>query len=1138
MKPSWHKWILGAAVATTVCTPAYAQKKPEGGKDELSAAAQGDQAAKNVVRPDQGSADVSKVAEEGEREKFREDVEKKLSETRQRQIKEMRAILARDPLYKNKADLLFRIAEKEWEEAKYRYFLTRKDYDKQYEAYLNGTLKKKPDEPTADYSKAIDEYKALLKEFPNYSRIDEVMFYLGRGLISADKKKDGASYMLRLTKDYPKSKYVTDAYLAVAEYYFDQDLLFAAKTNYLKVLENKESSQYPYALYKLGYVHYNLKEYQDGIKSFQNVVELQKGNDKRKVYFTQQAYSALVLCYAELDDGWKEARDYYKKQGGRPLEIEYLEKIGGIFNKQDKTDEEIAVFEYLIGADKQAKTVPAYAEKITAAYKKLENVDADTAELTKTDPIINRFLGEFDPKSTWYVTNKGDEEAITRANQYREEQLDWLISWYHQHAQKNEEKPGQAERVGRFYRSAAENYERYLAWFPESKDLYEKEFFLAEIYYFQTKEWDKAAGHYGSVVKRDPKGKYSVESAYAVILAMEEKMFDAGVAKRPDVKAPPKGKKADPKDKGKMEVGADVTYVKKDPNDKFEPIPETPLHPTEEAFVKACEGYVTEYPKDKEVPFVSFRAAEIYINKGHYSEGIKRLEVIIEHHSAHKYAGHAVATLFDANYRLKRWDQMERWGRYMLDKKNFEVLSKAKLEEVIAISINEYATELSKKGENEKAREQMLRFIKEFPTHPKAPIALFNAAAISEKAERTQEAIDLYESLIKRYPKEPQATEAHFVLGALYESQTDFDKAADYFEKMAAFPDVPQMADSLYNAGAIRVALEQNEQAIAIFQTYVKKFPEREDTAEIFIKIADLYEKKKDWKKALETYDAYIKKYQKTQAQRLVEAFLRRGLVIQKQGAKTARRDAIVEFDKSLAAYKKLPEDIKAKREIGRAAAKAAFALSEYDYGDFESIKVSFPDNVLRRTLVQKAELLTKVEKSNFGVLDYKAHDVSAGALYRLGEMYYLFAKSLFDLPVPPELNEDEQVVYRAMLDDKATPLNEKAIEAMDNALKLAHKNHVYNEWSRKSAALLVKVSPAKFPVLEDAVVNTEWPVIATFTTTFIKSADGKIEDIEKLEKPAAPAAPADATPAPAAGAPAAPASAAPAADVKKEQSK
>ena len=123
------------------------------------------------------------------------------------------------------------------------------------------------------------------------------------------------------------------------------------------------------------------------------------------------------------------------------------------------------------------------------------------------------------------------------------------------------------------------------------------------------------------------------------------------------------------------------------------------------------------------------------------------------------------------------------------------------------------------------------------------------------------------------------------------------------------------------------------------------------------------------------------------------------------------------------------------------------------------------------------------------------------------------------------------------MLDDKATPLNEKAIEAMDNALKLAHKNHVYNEWSRKSAALLVKVSPAKFPVLEDAVVNTEWPVIATFTTTYIKTADGKIEDIAKPEKSATPPAAAGAAVTPAV-APAAPASATPPGDVKKEQSK
>ena len=46
----------------------------------------------------------------------------------------------------------------------------------------------------------------------------------------------------------------------------------------------------------------------------------------------------------------------------------------------------------------------------------------------------------------------------------------------------------------------------------------------------------------------------------------------------------------------------------------------------------------------------------------------------MEHHAKHRFAGYAAATLFDANYRLRRWDQMERWGRYMLKRRNFKVM--------------------------------------------------------------------------------------------------------------------------------------------------------------------------------------------------------------------------------------------------------------------------------------------------------------------------------------------------------------------------------------------------------------------------------------------------------------------------------
>lgn len=1107
---------LTVAVAL-FASPAIAQQR-DTARDGLATS---EAAAENVVKPDQGD-EAPPSLEDSELDQLVAEKEARLSEVRQRQIEQMRSILAKNPLYKKKADLLFRIAEKEWDEAKYRYFLERKKYERQYETYLEGTLKQKPEEPVADYGKALVEYKALLKEFPNYKRIDEVMFYLGRGLGTAGKKKEGASYMLRLTKEYPKSRYVTQAYLAVAEYYFDNDLLFAAKTNYLKVLEDKKSTQYPYALYKLGYVHYNLREYEDSIKSFKGVVDLSKGQDKRKVYFTNQAYSALTLSFAEVDDGWKRARDYFREVGGDDLAVRQLESVARIYNKQDKTDNEIAVYEYLITANKQGPKVPEYAEYITAAWKKQEDIE-------KTEKVINRFLTELDPKGSWYAVNKEKEEPRIRANQYREEQTDWLIGTFHTKAQEVEKLKDQ-ERADRFYAKAAVYYEKYIAWFPQAKDIYEKEFFLAEIYFFQTKQWDKAAEHYKAVVALDPKGKYSQESAYAVILSKEEKMADVGLIERPDRgKKGKRGKTAKPK----------VEYTKREKDDEFKPKPKEEIHPVEQEFLEACTAFLDLYPKHEDVPSVSFRSAEIFIKKGHYAEGVKRLEVIMEHHPKHEFAGFAAATLFDSNYRLRRWDQMERWARYMLEGRNYKVLKKKQLQDVIAVSINNYATELKEAGtkaakegngalaaeKKQAAVDQWLRFVKEFgreaKQQDKAAIALFNAAATTEELEKTEGAIDLYESIIKRYPKSSQATEAHFVLGALYESQTNFEVAATYFEKMASFPEVPQMADSLYNAGAIRAALEQYDRAIDIFETFIKKFPENDDSRGLMLQIAEFQVKQEQPDKALKTYDRYIKKYGKSHADTLVEIHLRKAELLQKKGDRRSNKQATAELDKANNVYKKLPEEAQQKPVVRQSAARVRFLQAEVVYDEFEAIKLEFPISKLRKGLVKKAELLGKSEKLFFEVLEFKSYNVSAGALYRIGESYQLYAQSLFDLPIPDGLTEDEQFVYRAELDDVAAPLQEKAIEATRRALELAHKHHVYNEWSRKSAALLVRLSPESFPVLDDATNNTDQPVAATFSTTFIADPSGKLEQMVP-PKPAAPA--------PAAGVPGAPAEAAPAA--------
>jgi tetratricopeptide (TPR) repeat protein len=485
----------------------------------------------------------------------------------------------------------------------------------------------------------------------------------------------------------------------------------------------------------------------------------------------------LALSFTEVENGWQNARDYFRSIEGkakRPgLTVEQLERMARIFDKQDKMSEQLAVYEYLISEDPTSFKIPEYADSMIATYKKQE-------DLMKTEEQVMRFFKYFEAKTSWGVANKGDSDdmqsARQRARQFREGQLDWMIASFHTKAQTLEKEKSDKDAAP-YYDKAATYYDLFINSFPDSKDLYEKEFFLAEIVSYQQGKWDLAIDHYTGVLKRDPKGKYSKESAYKVILCGEEKMATANLIPPPEHF----------KEAGKMNTKAkqaSVEYTKSDNDDDFKPIPKKELHETEQSFLEACKNYTEFYPEDAEVPSISFRAAELFIRAGHYAEGIKRLEVIMTYHSNHKFASFAAATLFDANYRLRRWDQMERWGRYMLDKKNFKVLKKNQLEDIIAVSINNFAAELSEKGSKlkkdgnfdegqklqDQAVDQMLRFIKEFPKHPKAAIALSNAAFLIEKAEWTKEAVELYECLIRNYKKSPQATEAYFVLGAFYES--------------------------------------------------------------------------------------------------------------------------------------------------------------------------------------------------------------------------------------------------------------------------------------------------------------------------------------------------------------------------------
>jgi outer membrane assembly lipoprotein YfiO len=58
---------------------------------------------------------------------------------------------------------------------------------------------------------AIGRYEAVLTDFPDYDRIDEVLFHISECLAASGRYAEALPYLARLQSEFPKSDYVDDA---------------------------------------------------------------------------------------------------------------------------------------------------------------------------------------------------------------------------------------------------------------------------------------------------------------------------------------------------------------------------------------------------------------------------------------------------------------------------------------------------------------------------------------------------------------------------------------------------------------------------------------------------------------------------------------------------------------------------------------------------------------------------------------------------------------------------------------------------------------------------------------------------------------------------------------------------------------
>jgi len=402
-----------------------------------------------------------------------------------------------------------------------------------------------------------------------------------------------------------------------------------------------------------------------------------------------------------------------------------------------------------------------------------------------------------------------------------------------------------------------------------------------------------------------------------------------------------------------------------------------------------------------------------------------------------------------------------------------------------------------------------------YPKRPEAPISTFEAATLYAQKTDFEKAAEMFELV----PDEVASIESEkAALAASGDKKVKAKKGEKKVEKK-----VEKKADdeegegvdlkkanqtnafvALFNAVQIREGLEQYDLAVADARRYLTLNPnkkgdvykyeggylrpnahpkdaEKLSDASLLVSqegtvfhLAEIYIKAKRYDEAIAQFTTYLEQYPENKSVNIY-AHLEIAKAMQGGNQKGWQRSQEKEFAKIEKIIPTMtPEELEPSLTL---IAEMRFMMAERLYDDFKAIQLEFPVRVLRKRIPEKAAALATAETAFRAVTELKVARWSAAASFLIGEMAIDFRDALRALPIPDELqgDQDAQDEYTAWLEDELIyPAEDQAIKGFEFALNLAHQLKVYNRWSRQSAARMSELVPTSFPVTNEKGVATE----------------------------------------------------------------
>jgi cellulose synthase operon protein C len=1138
--------VMSFGLAHGTMSPAFAQgkktskkaqaKKADTGKSQAKAADAG--AKKEEER--KGPAEFKREAST----EFDAKKEKLADQKRDDAIAQLKRIIPKiQDGSPQKADLLYQLSEFYWEKQKYLYRKANRKYDddlKKYdEARNRGDKVAEPKLDTRESelyrSETMRLYETILRDYPTYERKDEVLFSLGYNLYEIGKKGEAVKRYEELTKNYPDSGFLADAYVQMGNHWFDNNNLNKAKLNFEKALKTQNQQIYAYALYKLAWCDFNAGEYEEGLKKFHAVVDFADKKGKSLGDLKSEALRDMVLTYVQLNRP-DDAVAYYKRKAPKSRQTRYISSLAGGLAGAGYHESAIKVFRGLIDDEPMRAEAPDYQQSIIQSFEKLRQRDQVKAEVKKLAELYR-------PGSTWWKANESRESVLRNAFNVSEEAMRQVVTDYHQEAQKTK----QVET----YRLARDIYKQYIDAFASSEDpkfvsdfAFNMKFYYAEILW-ALEDWDAAAVQYEEVVafkvpERDTAKEVSQEdyrktAAYNAILAYGTLVkIERGEVVKTELKD---GQKIDEKKKkGSVEKQKKVTKR------SVKELQEQPLTKLEQKLVAVCDNYNQLYPNTKDEIDLRYQSAVIFYDRNHFVEAGRRFTDIINKWPEERRSQEAADLTMAVLEEKEEWLELNKSSRTFLANKKLSRPGTDFYKRVAGVvegSQYKYIDEVIYKEEKnpKRAAEMFLDFVKEFPKSDNADRALTYAMIIFQDAQQLDRGIEVGERVLAEYPESGFELKVRFTLAKFYEQTAQFPKSAEMYLAFIDETDLATgekrdsrgrkiapkkrkkddgvseeelkglhaeakgwLADAHFNAALWLEGLGEYDRAITAWNTYMTRFKDKPDVPEIHFNIGLIYEKQKKYAEVVKQFESFNKLF--ASDKRATAAQHYRAKYRQWRAHKELKNDRDLSRlqDDMLKGYAKLSDKEKQDIRVLNAFAHMRFLATEPMWKSYQDIKFTKVATI-RKDFAAKQKKIQEVEKTYVNVLAVGDGEFGIAALTRIGLAYGDFARNIIDSPDPRGLDEEQLDMYRSELENMAFPLEEKAIEALEKALAKAYELSIYNEWTLLAQDRMMKYRPGYYgKVPQVSFVGSEFFVTAPVEKNFgvVKAAPAPAEKIEK----------------------------------------